>query len=43
MSQEAKQNDELDLGSLDSLDIPDADIEYQEQGDSGCESGACRL
>lgn len=31
------------LDDLDRLDIPDVDIEYQEQDDSGCEGGACRI
>lgn len=31
-----------DEGDL-SFDIPDVDIEYQEQDDSGCEGGACRI
>lgn len=30
--------------SFDDLDIPDVDIEYQEDdGDSNCESGACAI
>ena len=28
---------------LDGLDIPDVEIEYEEQDDSGCEGGACRI
>ncbi len=37
------QNDDLDMDELDNLDIPDADIEYQQQDDSGCEGGACKI
>lgn len=34
---------DLDLDALDNLDIPDKDIEYQPQDDSGCEGGACKI
>lgn len=35
--------DDLDLDALDDLDIPETDIEYQVQDDSGCEGGACKI
>lgn len=33
----------MDIDALDNLDIPDPDIEYQSQDDSGCEGGACKI
>lgn len=39
-----EQNDDLDLGALDNLDIPDTDIEYQQPDeDDGCAGGACKI
>lgn len=38
-----QDNDDLDLGELDNLDIPEPEIEYQQQDDEGCEGGACKI
>lgn len=36
-------SDDLDLDSLDDLDIPEADIHYEAPDDGGCEGGACKI
>lgn len=36
-------DDEFDMGGFDDLEIETPDIEYQEQDDSGCEGGACKI
>jgi len=36
--------DPLDfIESLDYLDVPDIDLEYELNDDEGCEGGACRI
>lgn len=35
---------DLDLGALDEMDIPDVDIENNQPAeDEGCEGGACKI
>lgn len=37
------KDDEFNLDALNDMEIPDPEIEYQEQDDSGCEGGACKI
>lgn len=39
-----QKEDEFTLDAFDDLDIPDKEIEYQEDdGSNDCEDGACKI